>query len=528
LDNKPTSLRPKTLLILILIPTLIFSAFFLIRRSIIGLLTVNSACGIVLIIILYLSRKKAPTKIDEKLVSVLIHMYAISHGEVGSDDIVRVIAETEDYGYYSKVFSKIRELARKFGYGFTKATSYMANMVKPPFKDILIRCERVFSSINPKGYLELEASTIVEEYTGYYRRSVELMDMIGSLYSTLQCVSIFLILILDVTIVFTYEPNMIYCSYVIASISLIVMFLGLRAVVPKDAFVYIDRNNPPMIYRMFKLTVPIAFVAATPAILVGLAKGFPYGFIIFGTALLIPGLFAYKLESFVTKVDENYPTLIKCLGENMASSSSLRSALSYVLYMELGPLKNLLKRALARVKIGIKDEKALELISSESASHRVYATNKMFMDAFQYGGDLLEVGKVLGNNCIKFLELRKKRNSVVKSFRIIIFILQPITVALLVILTHLCRFFFQSLTSLPFFTFGEIPISVIEVGNLFMVLFITCLNALTLKEVQGGFWGTSLLYISILLFLSAVGWVCAENVMEFAFGRILEGFKELL
>ncbi|MEM2648838.1 MAG: hypothetical protein QXF59_06300 [Candidatus Bathyarchaeia archaeon] len=55
-----------------------------------------------------------------------------------------------------------------------------------------------------------------------------------------------------------------------------------------------------------------------------------------GLGALIPGLMAYLLERSVYKNDENYPTLIKSLGESISSTSSLKSALHYVLYLEIG------------------------------------------------------------------------------------------------------------------------------------------------------------------------------------------------
>ena len=211
----------------------------------------------------------------------------------------------------------------------------------------------------------------------------------------------------------------------------------------------------------------------------------------------------------------------------MASTSSIKSALSYVLHMELGPLKGLVKRALARLMFGIKMEKSIDLLSLESASYHVYTMNRMLLDAVNYGGDLIGVGKILGDSSIKFLEFRKRRSYVAKSFKTVIFILHPVTVALLVILTYLCRFFSQSMVSLPYFSFGEIPISAIHIGNILMILFLTTLNAMALREAESRFWGTSLLYISLLLILSGVSWLIGEKLMDIMFGQTLKGFEKL-
>lgn len=513
-------------ILILFVPTAIYCAYSLLRNDLTGLIVaLSSFTAFSSLIYYYFRRKSLPTKIDEQLVSLILHLYAISHGEVSPDDLINSVADNDEYGQYCKVFRKIRQLAKEFGYGFTKATSQIAATVKPPLKDVLVRFTETFSTTNPKGYLELEASTITEEYSGYYLRSIESIKVLGGIFSTFQSVAVFIILTLDILTVFMAEQEVVYYSYVIAICAISVMFLGLRAVTPKDVLVHMNKEEPPKLYRIFKLCLPITVACVAPAAVIFMMVGPAYGLIFLGSVLLLPGFLAYKLENFVYNVDEHYPAFIKSLGEKMASTSSLKSALSYVLYMELGPLKTLLRRALARVKMGVSNEKSLAMLSSEASSHRVHITNKIFVDAVNLGSDPLEVGKILGNNCVKFLEFRKRRMSVARSFQVVLVVLQPITVVLLVVLTFLCRFFSRSLTSLPYFTFGEIPLGVIEVGNIVMVLFITAVNALGAQETKGGFWGTTLLYAAILLVLSGAAWLVADKFLELTLGQLLEGFE---
>ena len=518
----------RKLILILLIPAAIYSIYSLMTNDLTGLTVSLVSTAATSLVYYYRGRKKLPTKIDEQLVTLLLHLYAISHGEVNPDDLINAVADNKDYAVYCKVFGKIRELAKKFGYGFTKATSLVAETVRPPLKDVLVRFTETFSTTEPKGYLELETSTIIEEYSGYYLRSIESIRVIGGILSTLQSVAVFIILTLDILTVFMAQENLIYYSYAIAMFAILVMFLAFRAIVPKDVLVHMDENSPPKLYRIFKLLLPLAIVSTVPAVYISWTLAPAYGLIFFGSVLVIPGFFAYKLESFVYKVDEHYPAFIKSLGEKMASTSSLKTALSYVLYMELGPLKNLLQRALARVKMGIANKKSLNMLSSEAASHRVHVTNEIFVDAVNYGADPLEIGIVLGTNCVKFLEFRKRRMSVAKTFEALTFLLQPITVGLLVILTFICKYFAESLTSLPYFTFGEIPVEAIQVGNVLVILFITAINALGIKEAKGGFWGTSVLYAGVLLILSGATWLGAEKLMEVSLGDLLTGFEEFV
>ncbi|MEM4033876.1 MAG: hypothetical protein QXD16_04185, partial [Sulfolobales archaeon] len=139
--------------------------------------------------------------------------------------------------------------------------------------------------------------------------------------------------------------------------------------------------------------------------------------------------------------------------------------------------------------------------------------NRVFLDAFRRGGDLAEVGKKLSNFVVKVLELRKTRLSTAKSFEIMTVIMQPLIVTMLILMTSLLKFFSATLVNLPFFTFGEVPISFIELGNVVNVIILTVLNALAVGSARGGFWGTILMYSGVLMILSAGSWFLTERLI---------------
>jgi archaellum biogenesis protein FlaJ (TadC family) len=468
---------------------------------------------------LTVSMKRSRTRLDMLLVTSVIHMYAVSLGEAGPDRLIETVAESPEYGFYSRVFKSIRRLAKEFGYGFGKAIFYVSNTVKSPLKDMLVRFSEGFSSPRLKEFLELELSTIMEEYSGFCTRMLESMRLLGGMFSTFQSVSVFVVMTVAILTIFMADENIVIISYIVAASSIAFMFVGFRMVAMREPLVYTGRS-PSNLYRLFKTSF-LATVCALPvSVAVALTLGVPYGLISAGALMLVPGALAYKLEAYVTSVDENYPVFLKALGESLASTSNLKAALDYVLYMELGPLKQLISRLSTRLKIGVSGETAFNLLASESSSHKVYMFNKIFLDAFRSGANTIEVGKTLGNSLIKFQEFRKRRISVTKSFEGVVMALQPITVALLVVLGNLCKFFTSTLTSLPYFQLGQIPLDIINAGNTALVILVTVVNSLAIKEARGGFWGSSLLYAGILFIVSGGVWIGAEHLIEQMFSQL--------
>jgi archaellum biogenesis protein FlaJ (TadC family) len=506
--------------LIVLVPSLLFSAYhFITGNMLTGLLTIAIAVG-VMFLFAFLSRDRVPTKVDLPLVTTILHMHALSMGHVGPKDLVGTIADTEEYGFYSKIFQTIRSLAKKFGYGFTKATAQVAETAKSPLREILVRCTTVFSSEEPEEYLQMESTTLMEEYSGYYLRSIETLKMIGGVFTAFQSVTVFMVMTLSIMTVFMADPDIVVYSYFISAISLVMMCWMFKSVSPDDKTVHIGKF-PPRSYLYIKrsllVTLPISTVAA---FLVYLSWGPAFAFMTIGMGMLVPGVIAYKFESHVFSIDDNYPTFLKALGENLASTSDLKAALSYILYMELGPLKKLIQSTLSRLKLGLSRDISLETLSSEAASHQAYISNKILLDALDQGAEPLKVGNLLGNRVVKFLEFRKKRETVARGFQITILVMQPIVVVLLVILTTLSTYLSGSLHSLPFLGFAPIPLEVVEIGNILLIIVTAIINALSMKEIKGGFWGTFLLNLGLLFILSGGAWIATHQLAEMMLGQL--------
>jgi len=507
-------------LILTLVPSALFSVYYLLTEKFLEAI-ISLFIGIaVLLMVKYIAKKRIKTKIDYTLTTAIFHMYGLSLGETTPSDLVNTIAENKEYGFYSRVFQRIRNLAKDFGFGLTKATALVANTVKPPLKDILVRCTNMFSSVEPKGYLEMESSMLMEEYSGYYTRAIETLKTLGGIFTTFQSITIFLIMTLVIMTIFMIDPSAIVFGYVIAILATVMMYFLFKSASPREKLVYIGKY-PPKLYSLmrwsFLATVPSSAVLA---FFLYFAMGPSFAFIVLGLGAFVPGVFGYMLEKYISRINKNYPTFLKALGENLASTSDLKASLSYILYMELGPLRKLVKEALARVKLGIDHGQALETLSSEAASYQVHMSNRILLDSLNRGANALTIGNALGNRVVKFLEFRKMRDIVAKSFQTIVLVMQPLTVVLLVILEVLAGFMSQYLINLPYFGFNDIPMVVIEAGNIVVVFIMAVVNALIVKEVSAGYWGTFFLNLGVLLVISGVTWIVGRVLIQSVLGTM--------
>ena len=472
-------------------------------------------------------KKSLKSRLDLPLVTVIAHLYCLSLGNIDVKGLISSIAENREYDVYSRVFRRILHLATSFGYGFTKAIGLIARTVKPPLRDILIRFSEAMGARAPKEHLSLEMSTVTEEYSGEYERMAESLKVLGGIYTSVMSVSALAVMVSSLLTIFMENVQIPLITYILTMLIQSTMVAALKSATPKERLIYIGRN-PPRIYNLFKMSLLSMLVAlilpAAAAAYMGY-EGIPYALIGAGGVLLAPGMLAYKLESYVNSIDKFYPTFIKTLGESLSSTTDYRSALSYALHMELGALRRHVQRALNRIKILTDAEEALNLLASETASYQVHMLNTIFAEAFRAGSNPLEVGRILSGLAIRLLELRNKWKVTARSFETIIIILQPIVVALLVILTTLAAFFSQTITRLPFFELGYIPVPLVRYGTMSIILALAVLNSLSINFIRGGFKGTSLLYIGILLIESGAAWMGTSKLMEILLSRFAEGIE---
>jgi archaellum biogenesis protein FlaJ (TadC family) len=242
-----------------------------------------------------------------------------------------------------------------------------------------------------------------------------------------------------------------------------------------------------------------------------------------GLGVIVPGIFGYLLERRVAMIDKNYPTFLKALGENLASTSDLKTSFAFILHMELGPLRKLVTSALSRIKLDINHRQALETLSEEAGSYHVHMSNKIMLDSLGRGADPLVIGNALGNRVVKFLEFRRMRDVVANSFQMVVLVTQPLTVVLLTVMDVLANFLSQymsGLSGLSYMGFNSMPIALIEIGNVILVFVLAVVNALTVKAVSGGYWGTFFLNLGILLLISGVAWLASYNLIQSALGAM--------
>jgi archaellum biogenesis protein FlaJ (TadC family) len=99
----------------------------------------------------------------------------------------------------------------------------------------------------------------------------------------------------------------------------------------------------------------------------------------------------------------------------------------------------------------------------------------------------------------------------------VVLVTQPLVVVLLTVLEVLAVFMSQYLTGMSgasSFGFNAMPVGLIQIGNTALIFVMAVVNALTVKAVSGGYWGTFLLNLGILLAISGVAGIASQSLIQ--------------
>ncbi|MFP3228302.1 MAG: hypothetical protein RXQ71_05880 [Caldisphaera sp.] len=101
------------------------------------------------------------------------------------------------------------------------------------------------------------------------------------------------------------------------------------------------------------------------------------------------------MENIINDYDTFFPVMIRSLGTYLSQVPNLKLAIKDLAKVELGKLKNLLKKLNSALFIGVENDIAMQKFGLDTNSENIYRSLKIFSDTDKYGGDLLNVGVVI-------------------------------------------------------------------------------------------------------------------------------------
>jgi flagellar protein FlaJ len=156
--------------------------------------------------------------------------------------------------------------------------------------------------------------------------------------------------------------------------------------------------------------VALAFFSSKLAIAILIAIGL--------TPLLYTGMLVGREEEKVKRRDDNFAAFIRSLGASAAArGGQVTETLRHLQTHDFGPLTTDIRNLYARLNLRVNDEMAWDYFSAECGSNIIEKFSRMFVEGVKAGGKPDQIGKIISDNFVSIVTLRKSRYQTAGSFK---------------------------------------------------------------------------------------------------------------
>ena len=202
--------------------------------------------------------KTADYGVDEDLIYLVTHMYAISTGKPPNKRLFMPDTWAGGYDAYDVVLKRIAVLAVDWGYGFARAIRIVARDLKNKvFRDFLLRLGELLGiGEDPSKFLDIERRALLTEFQAHYSRILEASKMLLGIYTSSVSSAIFILITFMIYVfLFPISPKLMILVYIAILMSLTVLLYILYKVLPRDRVTHNLKAKIPekMKYRVLLL-----------------------------------------------------------------------------------------------------------------------------------------------------------------------------------------------------------------------------------------------------------------------------------
>ena len=461
------------------------------------------------------SRRIGASVVDEDLVYLVTHMYAVATGKPPRKRLFVLESVLGDYGEYSRVLRRIALLAVEWGYGFVRAIRTVLGEVRNEvFRDFLLRLGEVLNmGEDPVKFLEIERRALLSEYSAVYTRAIESARVLLGVYVSAASSSIFLAVTLALmAFLHPTPPELLLASHFgVVGLLAILAFIIHRSL-PQDRLVHEHGHGNPLRSRLRTVTLTCTAMSMVVGVACYHAVD-PYLAIALSALPLIPaGIYARKVENTIREIDSFYPIFVRSFGIAYSLIGHSPTALRSTLRSDYGLLTRLLRKLLARLVLGVDPAIAWRRLVIDTWSEMVRRLTNILYDSIDAGANMARVGTVLSDTAYSLLELKKQRKQVTKTFEYSLYMVHALLAGIVMAVIKLLSIFnmilskFQAMkvaVQLPLM-FHPLGLSMIEqILPVFMVL-VSIVNAYAVRAAHGGLWQIMLLPLAVFLLSSGL------------------------
>ncbi|MHB8587138.1 MAG: archaellar assembly protein FlaJ [Thermoplasmatota archaeon] len=365
--------------------------------------------------------------IDRQIHFYVTHMGVLATSQLPRVEVLRILSEKTDYGPLAEESGKIYRLVHAWHMSLAEACRFVARRTASElYSEFLDRFAYALDSGEDlEGFLKNEQIVLMEEFLALYRRNLYGLENIKNLFNALILSIVFLIILailmpvllgIDATLMLTAS------LFVVGFIEIVFLYYT-RARAPLDPIWY--RSDMTSLFDIrVRRALPLSLIAIVVILALAIHLALPAPIVIASslTPLMYVGLVASREEEDVKRREDNYAAFIRSLGASTSSrGGALKDALKHLQFHDFGPLTENIRRLYQRLTFRVNDRRAWEYFDSECGSQLIAKSSSMFVEGLRAGGKPDMIGKIISDNFVHLLTVRKARYQTASALRGILY-----------------------------------------------------------------------------------------------------------
>ena len=355
-------------------------------------------------------------EINSNMHLFITRMGVLSTSELPRKDLMELLASVKEYGALTVEMKKIYNLIEFWNFSLPEAARYVGKRCPSPIlADFLNRmAHSIDSGENFSTFLRKEQAVVMTEYVAMYEGAMRDLDLLKEIFVATITSAMFMIVFVAILPIFVAQNSMVLllgCLLVFLFIEVSLVFFTYSKL-PRDN-IWHNMAARPYSERRLRRVLPFALLAAGAIFVVLLVKTalpLPMIFSISVTALAGPAFYLRKMESELKRCDDNYDSYMRAVASAVETvGGGIDDALRRLKGHDFGPLSVHINQLYKRLIIRIDEVKAWSLFAAHTGSNLISKFTEMYVRGIESGGKPSEIGKLISDNYIRMLTLRKYR-----------------------------------------------------------------------------------------------------------------------
>jgi flagellar protein FlaJ len=304
----------------------------------------------------------------------------------------------------------------------------------------------------------------------------------------------------------------------------------IKAKAPTDP-IWHESKLETSLQRALRKALPISLVGCLIA--VGIALAFfdhlpmPILIAIGLTPLLYTGFLVGREEERVKRRDDNFAAFIRSLGASTsARGGQVTETLRHLQSHDFGPLTPDIRQLYARLNLRVDDERAWRFFAADCGSNLIAKFSNMFVEGVKAGGKADAIGRIISDNFVSIITLRKARYQTASNFKGLLYGLvagMAFSLYVGVGIVGMLKGIFENVSlpeDTPFASFLNFSIDLALVGFMIIVLMLahSIASGLMLHIADGGNYFRTYFDVPIMFWIAAVVAVFAQRALASLLG----------